>query len=277
MLHVLVFNLMKIWIDFFFIVIDNMNSLDVLIEQAKNKKLNWALRQQIVNKAMTVNLNTLKNAINKRPDGLNSIRANLKKVYVKRYINNKAKTFEKQQLEYSKGDPDIKAYLFWGIRIGLQNLFTAEAKKITLKPPMTLKVHNSLKETSDEFPSVTLEIFDENKKLVTYLNCEFTGPWDLILANGETFSHHRQGWGLFIRALAIYLAKKTGKIKYIHQVSKNTKGLRPGKRPPSALLMNKLGFNRLPGKDPSNNTLEFRGLNMNRTNVNTIVRNRIMP
>ena len=254
-----------------------MNSLEALIEQAKNKSLNWALRQQIINKAKTVNLSTLKNVINKRPAGLNSIKANLKKVYVARYINNKAKTFENKQLEYSKGDADIKAYLFWDIRIGLQNLFTAEAKKITLKPPMTLKVHNIVTETSYQSPNVTLEIFDENKKLVTYLNCEFTGPWDLILAEGETFSHHRQGWGLFIRGLAIYLAKKTGKIKYIHQVSKNTKRLRPGKRPPSALLMNKLGFNRLPGQDPANKTLEFRGLNMNRTNVNTIVRNRIMP
>jgi len=253
-----------------------MNSLEALIEQAKNKSLNWALRQQIMNKAKTVNLSTLKNVINKRPAGLNSIKANLKKVYVARYLNNKAKTFENQQLEYSKGDADIKAYLFWNIRIGLQNLFTAEAKKITLKSPMTLKVHNIVTETSYQFPNVTLEIFDENKKLVTYLNCEFTGPWDLILAEGETFSHHRQGWGLFIRALAIYLAKKTGKIKYIHQVSKNTKRLRPGNRPPSALLMNKLGFNRLPGQDPSNKTLEFRGLNMNRTKVNTIVRNRIM-
>jgi hypothetical protein len=253
-------------------------SLEQLIEDAnKNKRVAWNTMPLITNKAKTANLNTLKRLINARPRvGLNSIRHTLKQVYIQRYVANQGKTFENRQLMYNKGDADMQQYLFWGIRIGLQGMFYAEASKIELKPPMKLKVTNILTETGDVFPNVTLEIYEGNK-LVTYEECQFTAPWNLVLESGATNnSYQGQGWGTFIRALAIYIARKTGKIKYVNQISKNVRRMRPGKRPPSATIMNRLGLNILPGKDPMNSTLEFRGVNINRARVNNIVKNKII-
>lgn len=256
----------------------NLSLENLVLHANKTRTLytNKTLGELIVSKAQTANMNTLKKIINSRTGGLNAIKSMFKQIYNKRYLANKVKTLENKQLEYNKGNKDIRQMLYLDIRIGLQNIFYKEALKIKLKPPMKLVVENVLTETGTIFPNVTLQIYDQNNQLVTYEECQFSAPWELVLETGETFLYPKQGWGTFIRALAIYIAKMTGKIRYVSQISKNIRRMRPGGRPPSATIMNKLGLNILPGKDPKNNTLEFRGTNINRTKVNTIVKNKIL-
>ena len=204
----------------------------------------------------------------------------LKQVYILRYIKNRGSTFANRQSIYNKGDKDIQNYLRMGIRLDLQDKFAAEASTIKLKPPMTLAVRNIKTETSETFPNVTLEI-SQDKTLVARLECQFDAPWDLILEKGETFNLSRQGWGLFIRALAVYIAKKTGSIKHAIQISTNPRRIVTANgRPPVAHLMNKLGFKINTGKNIRQPNLEFRGLAINTANmskINSILKNRIQP
>jgi hypothetical protein len=255
-------------------------SLEQLIHDAnKNPYLlysNQKLVSNITKKANAANLNTLKTIINGRTGTLNSLKSFLKQVYIQRYIKNKGSTFANRQDIYNRGDKDIQNYLRMGIRLELQDKFAAEASRIKLKPPMTLVVRNIKIENGETFPNVTLEIY-QDKTLVARLECQFDAPWYLILEKGETFNLQRKGWGLFIRALAVYIAKKTGSIKRATQISTNPKRIvTTNGRPPVASLMNKLGFNTNTGKNIKQPNLEFRKFNMtNMSKIKSIVKNRI--
>jgi hypothetical protein len=226
-----------------------MKSLTELIQDANKNPYLLYSNQKLVNnirtKANSANLNTLKNIINSRTGTLNSLKSFLKQVYILRYIKNRGSTFANRQGIYNKGDKDIQNYLRMGIRLELQDKFAAEASKIRLKPPMTLAARNIKTE------------------------------------NGETFNLQRKGWGLFMRALAVYIAKKTGSIKRATQISTNPRRIVTANgRPPVAHLMNKLGFKINTGKNIRQPNLEFRGLAINTANmskINSIVKNRIQP
>jgi len=258
-------------------------SLEQLIQVANQNPYLLYSNQKLVNnirtKATNANLNTLKRIINSRTGTLNSLKSFLKQMYIQRYIKNRGSTFANRQGIYNKGDKDIQNYLRMGIRLELQDKFAAEASKIQLKPPMTLAVRNIKTENGETFPNVTLDIY-QDKTLVARLECQFDAPWELILEKGETFNLQRKGWGLFMRALAVYIAKKTGSIKRATQISANPRRIVTANgRPPVASLMNQLGFNINTGKNTRQPNLEFRKFNMmtNMSKINSIVKNRIQP
>jgi len=255
-----------------------MTTIEQLIKETNNnRRLLYKHTPLIINKARTANLNTLQKIINSRSNRPPfNIRYNLKQIYVQRYVANRAKTLENKQLLYNKGDRDFQGYLFMGIRVALQERFYREASKIQLKPPMILKVTNNLTTNGNKDINVTFEIRD-GANMVSSLECQFQPSGTLVLERMDTSpSYQGQHWATFLGALAIYIAKKTGVFKYVQAISKNVQRMRPGKRPPSASVLNRLGVVKVPGKDPKNNTLEFHGANINKTIVNNFVRNKII-
>jgi hypothetical protein len=115
---------------------------------------------------------------------------------------------------------------------------------------------------------------------VAYLIC-YTDGTQMWFETGRTLAQYRQlGYGTWIRAAAAWCAKRAG-YKRLFQTSTrltNTPGTR---RPTSAYIMNKLGFNHYNNNtnninsNMSNNNREHRVLNLvqNIPRVNAVVRN----
>jgi len=117
-----------------------------------------------------------------------------------------------------------------------------------------------------------------NKSVATQ-SCMLDGN-EIYLENGRTnMNYRRQGFGTQIRSIILWCAKRAG-YKKAYQTSMfmvNSNKSRP--RPPSAYIMNKLGFKN--GNSPFNNnfnmnnkTTEYRYLNLNGNipGVNAVIR-----
>lgn len=110
-------------------------------------------------------------------------------------------------------------------------------------------------------------------KSVAHVQCNLEAPNHIIhLELGRTNKNYRrQGYGTQIRAIILWCAKRAGyKLAFqdsIFMANSNTS--RP--RPPSAYIMNKLGFNH---QNRNNNGSEHRYLNLNRNipAVNAVIR-----
>ena len=106
-------------------------------------------------------------------------------------------------------------------------------------------------------------------KIKIYLDREDDG--EIILDRGRTFLKFRkQNLGTILRAIVVWSAKKSGFAK-ASQTSTNLNKTRPGKRPLSALIMNKLGFSI---NKVHTNLSENRSLNLTRNTpkLNNILR-----
>jgi hypothetical protein len=145
--------------------------------------------------------------------------------------------------------------------------FTNHSKNIKMvDPSYTLKVVpkdiNNL--------TVELELYKDGN-WVASVRMKFnygdnTTAWIDSGRTAETYK--RQGYGTWLRALCVHIAKKAG-IEHIHQLSKNVNHLSRN-RPPSAYIMNKLGFTRLPFRDPR---IEWRVLNTKNVNMSRFFKN----
>lgn len=115
-------------------------------------------------------------------------------------------------------------------------------------------------------------------KSVATQSCTLDGD-AIYLENGRTnMNYRRQGFGTQIRAIILWCAKRAG-YKTAYQTSMfmyNSNKSRP--RPPSAYIMNKLGFKTVPPtvvlNNMNNNRTEHRFLNLRRgiPGVNAVVR-----
>ena len=120
------------------------------------------------------------------------------------------------------------------------------AKEIAnIKPRWNLTLWSKLKIHHDYVEcQVTLR---EYFRVVATMNCSYYPEWHgvLDLSYGETRKPHEgRGFGKIIRAACVVAAKRAG-FKSVNQVSTYVHGATPRAKlkPPSAYIMNKLGFN----------------------------------
>ena len=121
--------------------------------------------------------------------------------------------------------------------------------------------------------TVEIELY-KNKVWVASVEMKFkfgdnTTAW---IEGGRTAAgYQRQGFGTWLRALCVHLAKKAG-VSHIFQFSKNINRV-GSDRPPSAYIMNKLGFDKLNFKDPMHPKTEMRLLHTKNSNMTPFFRN----
>lgn len=145
--------------------------------------------------------------------------------------------------------------------------FCAAARLVKLVEPYTLKVEP----INLNGVSVELMVYKDNV-WVGSVNVRPEAPDTVWIDSGYTpFKYRRQGVGTWLRALVVDIAKDL-KIREVLQFSKNTNHL-SSNRPPSAYIMNKLGFNKLPFRDPMHPKTEFRSINTSRANVKRFLKN----
>jgi len=112
------------------------------------------------------------------------------------------------------------------------------------------------------------------KTSVARQSCYLDGP-EIYLESGRTnINYRRQGFGTQIRAIILWCAKRAG-YKTAFQTSMFlTNSNRSRNRPPSAYIMNRLGFNKLNSQNENNTTTEYRSMNLNRNipGVNGVIR-----
>jgi len=118
------------------------------------------------------------------------------------------------------------------------------------------------------------------KLSVARQSCYLDGP-EIYLESGRTnINYRRRGFGTQIRAIILWCAKRAG-YKTAFQTSMFlTNSNRSRNRPPSAYIMNKLGFNTYKNNkimnslNANNTTTEYRSMNLNRNTpgINAVIR-----
>jgi len=144
--------------------------------------------------------------------------------------------------------------------------FVREVNSFPIKAPFIFKT-----EIQDEGRIKILMFREEDE--VAFLKCITDGD-NMWFEIGRTFENYRsQGYGTWIRAVAAWCAKRAG-YKRIYQTSTRLANTPWTRRPTSAYIMNKLGFNSTNGKTTHSNK-EHRELNLtqNIPNVNAVIRN----
>lgn len=145
--------------------------------------------------------------------------------------------------------------------------FVREVNSFPIKEPFSFKT-----ELEDE-GRIKILMFRGGDE-VAFLKCLTDGN-QMWFEMGRTYENFRsQGYGTWIRAVAAWCAKRAG-YKKIFQTSTRLSNTPWTRRPTSAYIMNKLGFNSTNGNANNSNNREHRELNLsqNITNVNAIIRN----
>ena len=121
--------------------------------------------------------------------------------------------------------------------------FAKEVSKIRPRWNLTLWTRVKVRDDYVECDVSLREYF----RVVATMKCTYFPDWPgiLDLSYGQTKKPYEgRGFGKIIRAACVVAAKKAG-FRTVNQVSTYLNGARPraGLKPPSAYIMNKLGFN----------------------------------
>lgn len=103
--------------------------------------------------------------------------------------------------------------------------------------------------------------------------CYLDGP-EVYLESGRTnINYRRRGFGTQIRAIILWCAKRAGYTTAFQTSMFMTNSNKSRNRPPSAYIMNKLGFNKSSNMNENNKTTELRSMNLNRNipGVNAVI------